>query len=221
MITVRESACGIKQGDRIGSWLVVGHAFSIGKQAGRRQFAFVCQCQCGQVFSVRVWSLRSGRSTKCARCGNSISTEQSRIRRRLKKTWENMVARCHNPRKDNFADYGGRGISVCDEWRLSFSAFMQWALASGYDSSLQLDRKDNYRGYCEDNCRWVSRKQNGNNQRTNIRVSAFGETKTLAEWASDERCMVPYGTLCKRLRRGWPVVDAITKPPDARFSRMT
>jgi hypothetical protein len=77
--------------------------------------------------------------------------------------------------------YGGRGISVCEEWH-DPNAFIDWAESNGYANGLQIDRIDNQGSYSPSNCRWVSIKVNSRNTRRNKNLTIFGETKTVAEW---------------------------------------
>lgn len=79
---------------------------------------------------------------------------------RLYQRWYNMIYRCHNPKSTKYKYYGEKGITVCEEWKNSFSAFKEWALSSGYADNLQLDRIDNEKGYSPDNCRWITREEN-------------------------------------------------------------
>jgi hypothetical protein len=123
-----------------------------------------------------------------------------------------MISRCASPSNASWERYGGRGITVCAEWRSSFVTFRDWATANGYDPELQLDRRDNDKGYSPDNCRWVTSVQNMNNTSKNRRITAFGRTLTLSEWAREPECSVSTVTLTKRLGRGWDPELAITKP---------
>lgn len=101
---------------------------------------------------------------------------------RLYWVWHSMRNRCESPNRDNYPLYGGRGIAVCDEWRRSSRAFVEWALASGYEDGLQLDRVDNDGPYSPENCRWATRSENGRNKRNNRRITLLGMSKTVAEW---------------------------------------
>ena len=86
---------------------------------------------------------------------------------RLHRTWNSMKQRCSNPKFKQYKDYGGRGITVCPEWasRDGFVSFAKWALENGFREDLEIDRRDNDRGYSPDNCRWVTHKVNMNNRR--------------------------------------------------------
>jgi hypothetical protein len=131
---------------------------------------------------------------------------------KLYRVWAWMLSRCRNPNVIGWKNYGGRGIRVCDEWR-TFAPFAAWAETNQYAPGLELDRKDNDGDYCPANCRWVSRIVNARNKRTSRKVTAFGESKTLAEWAEDPRCTVAYHALKKRLNRGLNSETAITAQP--------
>lgn len=133
------------------------------------------------------------------------------VRHPLFDAWRNMKARCSNANLAQFKDWGGRGITVCDEWENNYLAFKEWALANGFQEGLTLDRENNNGNYTPENCRWVTHKQNQRNTRTNKFVTAFGETKTLAEWSEDRRCKVKYTTLVKRVLKGWNHETAIAR----------
>ena len=134
-------------------------------------------------------------------------------RSRLYRIWTNMKARCFSRAHNHYRYYGGRGIGVCPEWKQDFEPFAKWALANGYTETLEIDRKDNDLGYSPENCHWVTRKENLQNCRHKRLVNAFGETKSLREWARDLRCQVGWATLYVRLRSGWREHDAVTMPP--------
>lgn len=80
--------------------------------------------------------------------------------------WRSMKKRCSNSNHEWFHRYGGRGISVCPEWK-EYPAFLKWALGAGWEPGLTLDRRDNDSGYSPGNCRWATKKVQGRNTHTN------------------------------------------------------
>jgi hypothetical protein len=107
-------------------------------------------------------------------------------------------------------DYGGRGITLCDEW-LSFDNFCLWSLENGYADGLTIERIDNDKSYCPDNCRWATIEEQNKNKR-NLRMYTYnGETKHLAEWA--RKLNIEYQLLYDRLRLGMSFEKAITYTP--------
>lgn len=135
------------------------------------------------------------------------------MRTRLNNIYQLMKQRCYNPNNPRYKDYGGRNIIVCDEWvdteiihlgrqgRLSkgWLAFKEWAISNGYKDNLTLDRIDNNKGYCPENCRWVSMQVQINNTRQNHNITYKGDTKTLRQWA--DVLGISYSTLRSRLNR--------------------
>lgn len=126
--------------------------------------------------------------------------------------WLSMRNRCHNKFVEKYADYGGKGIEVCPEWRASYLPFRRWAMENGYRHGLQIDRIDNTGNYTPANCRWVTAQQQQNNRSNTKFIEAFGERKSRADWVRDPRCQVNFATLRARLKRGWPTEKAITQP---------
>ena len=120
-----------------------------------------------------------------------------------------MKSRCNNPNDKSYSRYGGRGIKVCPEWNGDYIAFQEWAFANGYRDDLTLDRKENNCGYCPENCRWATNKEQGNNKRNSRLIEYNGETHTLSEWA--EITGMPRGVLKYRLTV-WDVEKAFTEP---------
>jgi len=123
-----------------------------------------------------------------------------------------MRYRCSRRGHVAFACYGARGISVCPEWAQSFLAFRQWALSNGYQENLEIDRIDVNGNYCPENCRWICKAQNVDNQRKTLWVTAYGERKTLMDWVRLGRSAVKRTTLGERIKRGWKPEDALTIP---------
>lgn len=138
---------------------------------------------------------------------------------RLRGVWRNMIQRCHNPNHPQYCSYGGRGITVCDEWRNDYPCFREWALKNGYAQGLTIDRIDNNGGYSPQNCRWATYKEQNRNKRSNRNITLNGETKCLSEWAEFFGIGVPIVT--RRLNDGWAEEDAFTAPLYARKTPQT
>lgn len=120
-----------------------------------------------------------------------------------------MKERCLNPNSTRYADYGGRGIAVCDAWRESFENFFA-DLGPKPSAQHQLERDDNTLGYGPENCRWATRSEQGQNKRNNRNFTINGETYCLAEWC--RRHNVDEKFVAARLTRGWEIERALTAP---------
>lgn len=129
---------------------------------------------------------------------------------RLFKIWSGMMERCYRPAHPYYSDYGGRGITVCDEWKKNFLPFKNWADANGYADNLTLDRKDNNGNYEPSNCRWATVKEQQNNKRNNHRVTLDGVSRTITEWS--EILGIKKTTIKERLKSGWSDEKALTTP---------
>lgn len=126
------------------------------------------------------------------------------------KTWEAMKTRCTNPASKSYAAYGGRGVTVCTRWASSFADFL--ADMGIRPEGTTLDRFPNTNGnYEPGNCRWATRVEQQRNTTANRRVTFNGETLTQVEWA--QRQGIRQDTLSYRLRRGWPLLQALSLEP--------
>lgn len=128
----------------------------------------------------------------------------------LYKRYYHILERCYNPKSRLYKNYGGRGIKVCTEWLNSYTAFEDWSYANGYKSELQLDRINNNGDYSPENCRYVTGRINCRNKRSNTRFTINGDTKMLVEWC--EEYNISHSTVQQRLKMGFSIEDAITKP---------
>lgn len=189
---------------------------TVTEMAGRRnrQVLWKCKCDCGKDVTVIGGNLRNNSTQSCGCLNKQNAAMRKRTHggtdTRLYRIWHNMKNRCQNRRTKDYEDYGGRGIEVCPEWRESFEAFRDWAVANGYQDHLTIERNDTDGGYCPDNCRWVTNKEQQSNRRNNHLVTYNGKTQTLQQWV--EETGIKRGTLSDRLRKGWSPERALTEP---------
>lgn len=202
-------------GNRYGRLKVINYAYS-----AKNQRHWVCLCDCGNITLPTTNSLKKGNTTSCGCRARELTKKFNHDRRKYKMeyeknrpvlyyTWLNMCRRCNNPKMPDYYRYGGRGIKVCDEW-LDYSTFEEWAMNSGWEKGLTLDRIDNEGNYFPENCRWATRDQQANNKRTCIFLTYNGKTQTMAQWARE--CGVSSTTISNRYHAGWDAERIITTP---------
>jgi len=143
--------------------------------------------------------------------GNKKASRHGRAGTRIYSIWADMCKRCNNPKCKSYRFYGGKGVSVCSEWKLSPDAFMTWADANGYAEHLTIDRINTDGNYEPLNCRWVTMDVQHANKRNNRNIEAFGETKHLNAWSRDPRCEVKPSTFLMRIHRGRDVESAMKR----------
>lgn len=135
----------------------------------RGRSKWLCKCDCGKEITARVDSLKRGDTKSCGCYHAEEVAKYSRThglsRNRLYSVWSNMKNRCMCPTSRRFKDYGGRGISVCQEWTNSFLSFYEWAMESGYRQGLTIDRIDVDGNYEPSNCRWITNEEQQRNKR--------------------------------------------------------
>lgn len=196
-------------GQRFNRLTVIKRAGTQGKSA-----VWLCRCDCGNECIVQSGNLRSGHTTSCGCFRKEFTSANIKThgmsRTRLYKEWRRMKERCSLKTADNYEDYGGRGITVCPEWRDSFETFLNWSMANGYQDDLTIERIDNDGPYSPENCRWATKEEQANNKRNNRLITFNGRTQTLAQWARE--IGIRRDTLRKRLESGWSLDRALTEP---------
>lgn len=170
-----------------------------------RRFSLVTCSYCGKTVEMRADVAKRSQSCGCLKAIKSSKTAlglrtHKMTGTRLHKTWLGMKNRCRNKNDKSYPRYGGRGITVCDEWSVDFMKFHNWAQANGYDETKTIDRIDNNAGYSPENCRWADAKEQARNRRSNLSVEYKGETMTLVEVS--ELTGIEYGTLSRRFQSG-------------------
>ena len=156
-----------------------------GKNSRNGSVKWVCKCDCGAIKEIHRSALKTGATISC---GCWQKDNPSYFKHRLSKTrvygiWCGMKDRCYNPNTPCYERYGGRGITICDEWVNSPEAFIKWAYENGYGDDLSIDRIDVNGNYEPSNCRWATVETQANNKRNTIRLAYNGETHTISEWS--------------------------------------
>lgn len=175
-----------------------------------KKVIWLCVCHCGTVFTRQAYVLNRHDMSSCG-CINASLVHGLHDSREYR-IWKGMVQRCTNEKRKRYADYGGRGIAICDAWRQSFAAF--YADMGDSPVGTSLDRIDNDGPYNPSNCRWATRDEQSGNRRTQYKTSRLvtfeGRTFSIGEWA--KLTGINYYTLSDRLDRGWPIDRAFHTP---------
>jgi hypothetical protein len=139
----------------------LGMQYPVNSKAGKKYHYAIYECPlCGKPYKASVYDVSKKHEHSCGCLKHGLTDH------RLHRIWNAMKQRCYRVKNDKYPYYGGRGITVCDEWKNDFMAFYTWSMANGYADDLQVDRKDNDGNYCPENCRWVTRFVNMQNTGT-------------------------------------------------------
>lgn len=173
-----------------------------------------CRCDCGNIVFATRHDLTSNHKKSCGCFKKDYLSQKSSTHKltktRIYKIWIDMKKRCYNHNQKYYCNYGGRGISICDEWKQDFISFYNWSIKNGYNDDLSIDRINNDGDYCPNNCRWANRTTQNNNSRHNRYITYNGKTLTMSQWA--KYLNLTYSCLKTRFRRGWSVEKALTTP---------
>lgn len=142
---------------------------------------YIFKCDCGNVKSIRISSVLS-ENTKA--CGCLYAIRKGLSTTPMHAVWSAMLKRCFNKLDPAYKNYGGRGIIVSDSWKNSFETFVL-DMGPKPTPAHTVERIDNNKGYCKENCRWATRLEQGANRRNTRLATAFGETKTINAWSNE------------------------------------
>lgn len=214
----RIKTCGTHKKEYIGQRygrLVVLEELKTTRKNGVNTRWFKCKCDCGNIVNVR----QSNLVTETRSCG-CYKRDSARERQTIHgmngtRVWNiyyQMKQRCYNTNHTEYHNYGGRGITICDEWldeNDGAKRFFEWASANGYKDNLTIDRVDNNRGYSPDNCRWVTRYEQSRNRRTNVIVEYKGQQMILKDFS--KLTGVNRNTASKMLKQGKSVDEIVER----------
>lgn len=157
-----------------------------------------CVCDCGNVIIVAGSNLKTGAVKSCGCLKHKKRDTHHLSNTRLYRIWNAMKCRCYRETHWAYPYYGGKGITVCDEWKNDFCKFYDWAINNGYSEELTIDRIDNNSGYSPDNCKWSTRQEQSDNRRFCIQITYNGETKNLMQWC--KILDLPYKLINQRMK---------------------
>jgi hypothetical protein len=181
-------------GSAFGKLIVISRAKNKGKET-----RWICRCECGNSKEIYGIALKSGHTKSCGCIAKETASNKAKIHGMFGTpewfVWASMKGRCSNKNHKQYAAYGGRGITVCDEWTSSFQSFFT-DMGSRPSQDHQLDRIDNNTGYSKENCRWATRTENQRNRRVTKRFNGY-TLKEISDITGHN-----YNTLKTNLRRG-------------------
>ena len=157
--------------------------------AGKNKFGHMlvkCKCECGNTMVTEATRVIHGKTLSCGCLQKEVAAKRMTVHgmtnTRLHAIWQAMIRRCEDPKNNRYYSYGAKGIAVCNEWK-DFTNFKNWSFANGYSEELSIDRINNDKGYCPENCRWATKIQQANNKTNNRMLTYKGQTKTAKQWS--------------------------------------
>ena len=181
---------------------------------GHRRVQWLCQCDCGGLVTVLAHQLCRPNGTWSCKCVRNVSNGESDYKRGKMtsewRTWSGLFERCYNPNHNSFHRYGGRGITVCDRWRESYKNFLE-DMGRKPTPQHSIDRVDGNKGYEPLNCRWATKKEQGETKRNTVHITWKGETHDILEW--QRITGIDRQVIWRRFRKkGWSSEQIFTTP---------
>ncbi len=194
-------------GNRYGRLVVISKS-----PKSARKIFWLCQCDCGQVATVRGDHLKELRVRSCGCLDMERMTTHGKSRTPEYHAWQAIKDRCGLPHHRNYKNYGGRGITICERWINSFENFFA-DMGERPTPTHSIDRwPDNDGHYEPANCRWATRKEQVDNRRNSLLCTINGKKQCVKDWCKELK-IVSYEAALLRIRKGWPIERAVTAPP--------
>lgn len=195
-------------GMRSGRWTLIA------LHRSGRTIQWHCRCECGNEGFVCQGNIFSGKSNSCGCLQRERTSEAHRTHGESRRspeyrTWANMISRCHNPNQEAYKDYGAKGITVCEEWRNSYEAFLEH-VGRKPSPDHSIDRIDFRKGYFPGNVRWATTYVQSRNRSNNKLIAFDGKSMTIGDWAA--LLGFSFDALRNRLRRDWSIERTLTTP---------
>lgn len=190
----------------------MGHIMC-GIKTPKKQKACICKCECGNyVGPIRLASLLNGDSMSCGCYQRELHSKQMKERNfkhgsaqrgkqeHLYILWGAMKDRATNYNRRDAKHYASKGITLYEDWN-NYETFKEWALNNGYSEGMSIDRIDNSKGYCPENCHWIPLKEQNKNKTTNRIITIDGKSQILSDWCRELN--LNRNLVSSRLSRGW------------------
>lgn len=206
-------------GKRFGMLTVMKQVgFTERNKHGLRYALWLCKCDCGNQRILNTGTLtRTTYNHSCGCLGEKHLKEITNQRimhgmtgTRLMGCYKGMMSRCYRNKDVHYRAYGGRGITVCDEWKNNKKSFFEWALTHGYRDDLTIERIDVNGNYEPSNCTWIPKSEQYENKRQNIMIERNGERHSAARWS--RLTGISANTIRWRYKKGWPVEKILPLP---------
>ena len=189
------------------------------KRDNKGNVFWTCRCECGKIKDICSRELRRRHSISCG-CYNKEHNQNTLGQRRYMKThgktntklyrvYRTMITRCCNKNCKKFNNYGGRGITVCPEWRKDFQTFYDWAISHGYKENLTIERIDVNGNYCPENCKWIPSYLQAKNKTTTHFIEYEGKIQTIQDWAKEKG--INPDTIYQRYKNGYDIETCFKK----------
>lgn len=205
----------ISAGVFYGNFMLTGKSYY--QEYSKRKRRFVeCICRCDRVVYLLFDTVYRELIKSCG-CIPKITRETHGLTKNNQThpiflAWRNMRSRCYDKNDINYHNYGGRGITVCDEWREKVEPFYEWAISNGWEMGLTIERENVNTGYNPYNCKWIPKDEQQSNTRRNRFIDINGEVKILRDWIKDERCLTSVSEFYRRVGAGMSPQEALFKP---------
>lgn len=171
------------------------------EKTDKNAYYWNCKCKhCGKIIRREAMNIKRGLATCKCKHYDRVSIARSKHGRdtEIYSKWCGMKTRCFNKNDLHYKDYGGRGITICQEW-LDFDKFYDWSLCNGWQKGYSIERKDVNGNYSPDNCCWIPLREQAKNKRNTIYADLNGETKRVKEWC--EILGLNYKTVYNRINQ--------------------
>ncbi len=179
----------------------------------RKRADFICEC--GNICNYDYSDVKTGHTKQCRKCGINIikqkKTKHNKSKTALYRKWQDAKNRCYNEKVSSYKNYGGRGISMCDDWRKTFDSFYNWCICAGWVHGLQIDRIDVNGNYSPDNCRIIQAEEQAYNKRNTRYVEYDGVKISFAKLLKNLNISDRYHKSIYYLNRGVDINYIIEK----------